>query len=200
MNTPAERTGRAPSRAYGGRVTVSAHDVARVLRQQLPGLGKKKLHKLLYLCQGHHLAALGVPMFNEEVHAHDMGPVVDRLWKHERAGRSLLPVEVDEAGLNTVALVISRYGSLTGRELELLSHAQDPWIDADEARLRGRSDVITKETLARYFATALSDDEDEAPWPAHDVIAQWLAGTPRQPPPVHDYDDIDRLRERARGR
>ena len=55
-------------------MTVSAHDVARVLRAQLPGVGDKKVHKLLYLCQGMHLAMLGQPMFNEPVHAYGHGP------------------------------------------------------------------------------------------------------------------------------
>jgi hypothetical protein len=37
-------------------MVVSAHDVAAALRARLPDLPTKKLHKLLYYCQGHHLA------------------------------------------------------------------------------------------------------------------------------------------------
>ncbi len=35
---------------------LSAHDVAAQVRQRVPGVGTKKLHKLLYYCQGHHMA------------------------------------------------------------------------------------------------------------------------------------------------
>ncbi|HEY6595845.1 MAG TPA: type II toxin-antitoxin system antitoxin SocA domain-containing protein [Asanoa sp.] len=58
---------------------VSAHDVAAVLRARQPALGTKKLHKLLYYCQGHHLAAFGSPLFAESIGAWDMGPVVESL-------------------------------------------------------------------------------------------------------------------------
>jgi uncharacterized phage-associated protein len=46
-------------------MAVSARDVAAALRERLPALGKVKLHKLLYYCQGHHLATFGVPLFRK---------------------------------------------------------------------------------------------------------------------------------------
>ncbi|MGQ0776145.1 MAG: hypothetical protein ACT4NY_17255 [Pseudonocardiales bacterium] len=49
-------------------MTLSAHDVAAVLRDRLPGLGAKKLHKLLYYCQGHHLATFGEPRHRRTTH------------------------------------------------------------------------------------------------------------------------------------
>jgi uncharacterized phage-associated protein len=52
---------------------VSAHDVAAVLRARQPGMPAKKLHKLLYYCQGHHLAVFDEPLFAETVSAYDMG-------------------------------------------------------------------------------------------------------------------------------
>lgn len=39
--------------------TVSAYEIAAELRKRLPGIGTKKLHKLLYYCQGHHLSTFG---------------------------------------------------------------------------------------------------------------------------------------------
>lgn len=200
MDTPSRRPPSGRGHAYPGTVTVSAHDVGLVLRQQLPGVGDKKLHKLLYLCQGYHLAAMGVPMFNEEIHAYDMGPVVERLWKDEKAGRTVFPIDLDEAALNTVAFVVSRYGSLTGRDLETLSHGQDPWIQADHARRGGGSDVITEAAMTGYFAVSVRDDEDDLPWPDDALIAEWLTSTPQRPAAVMGYDDVQRLRERAGGR
>ncbi|MDQ1633589.1 MAG: hypothetical protein QOJ32_398 [Frankiaceae bacterium] len=62
----------------------SARDVAAELRQRLPDVGVKKLHKLLYYAQGHHLAALGRPLFSESISAWDMGPVVGEFWWQEQ--------------------------------------------------------------------------------------------------------------------
>jgi hypothetical protein len=88
-STPLMRIGRRP--AYPVRMTVSAHDVAAELRDRLPGLGAKKLHKLLYYCQGHHLATFGEPLFGENIGAWDMGPVVEPLWRDERYEPPLPP-------------------------------------------------------------------------------------------------------------
>src|SRR5947207_3630527 len=107
---------------------VSAHDVAVVLRERLPGLPVKKLHKLLYYCQGHHLAAFGEPLFHETISAWDMGPVVGSLWKREKEGRLAEPAAgLSEGQLNTIGYVVSRYGALTGRDLENLAHTEAPW-------------------------------------------------------------------------
>jgi uncharacterized phage-associated protein len=65
---------------------VSAHDVAREIRKRMPGVPVKKLHKLLYFSQGHHLATFRVPLFAETISAWDMGPVVGRLWHREDKG------------------------------------------------------------------------------------------------------------------
>jgi uncharacterized phage-associated protein len=62
-------------------MAVPARDVAAALREWLPDLGAVKLHKLLYYCQGHHLARFGEPLFADTISAWDMGPVVGTLWR-----------------------------------------------------------------------------------------------------------------------
>src|SRR5664280_2278327 len=58
---------------------------------------------------------------------------------------------LDEAVLNTVGYVVSRYGALTGSDLERLTHSEDPWIDADSKRDKGGTIRIRNETMAGYF-------------------------------------------------
>ncbi|HEY5784649.1 MAG TPA: type II toxin-antitoxin system antitoxin SocA domain-containing protein [Microlunatus sp.] len=70
---------------YPADMTVHASEVAAEIRRRLPGIGIKKLHKLLYYCQGHHLLAFEAPIFSESVSARVMGPVVGRLWLTEKA-------------------------------------------------------------------------------------------------------------------
>ena len=114
---------------YGVPVpTVSVYDVAAEMRSRLPGIGTKKLHKLLYYCQGHHLATFGQPLFTETISAWDMGPVVGSLWFQEKQdGIKEASSELAEAALNTLGYVVSRYGALTARDLEHLTHSEAPW-------------------------------------------------------------------------
>lgn len=154
---------------------VSAHDVAAVLRARQPGVPVKKLHKLLYYCQGHHLAACSEPLFTESVMAWDMGPVVGSLWFSERSGELPPPAEeLTEAQLNTIGYVVSRYGALTGRDLENLTHSEPPWRTADSRRPAGQSVRIEQDWMRAYFTTdgAAGTDED-VPLDAA-AVAEWL--------------------------
>lgn len=123
---------RAPSPvAFPDVPAPSAHDVAAELRRRLPGLPTKKLHKLLYYCQGHHLATFSRPLFSESISAHHMGPVVAQLWYREKNREEPPPpTPLDEGQLNSMGYVVSRYGALTGKDLELLTHSEAPWRDA----------------------------------------------------------------------
>lgn len=139
----------------------SAHAVAAELRARDPGLGKLKLHKLLYFCQGQHLASFGQPLFTETISAWDNGPVVGALWYVE--DRGIDPpagLELGEAELNTVGYVVSRYGALSGLDLIHLTHSEDPWRRADRDRVPGTSEPIELSWIQSYFvASRLAKDE-----------------------------------------
>ncbi|WP_239310782.1 MULTISPECIES: Panacea domain-containing protein [unclassified Frankia] len=178
---------------------IPARDVAAILRARLPGLGAKKLHKLLYYCQGHHLAAFDEPLFSEAISAWDMGPVVAELWRDEKYGTARPPGRVDaggEAELNTIGYVLSRYGALTGHDLEILSHGELPWYTANQGRRPGDSAPITVQSMREYFATAgaPATAEDE---PVLDsaAVAGWLAGAAERRGPGRP-DDLNELHAR----
>lgn len=85
-------------------MAVPARDIAAALRERLPGIGSMKLHKLLYYCQGIHLAHVGEPVFPETISAWDMGPVVGSLWKAEADGAAApSTAELDNATLGTIS-------------------------------------------------------------------------------------------------
>jgi uncharacterized phage-associated protein len=157
-------------------MTLSARDVAAALRDRLPGLPTKKLHKLLYYCQGHHLAAFDEPLFSETISAWDMGPVVGTLWKEEKQGDvPTVHREMDEAQLNTIGYVLSRYGALTGQDLENLTHSEGPWQLADSGRRPGESSRIKLEWIKQYFRTSGSvDDEEDEVLLDSASVTQWL--------------------------
>lgn len=178
---------------------VSAHQVARQLRRQLPGLGKKKLHKLLYYCQGHHLATFATPLFHETISAWGMGPVVGQLWYDEDRGTpsaNLPDGRITEGELNTIGYVVSHYGALSGNELERLTHSEAPWRDAANRRdAPGASQKISPDSIRQYFSRP-HDDEDDASYPAPVAVTEWLAGADESGLDDPQTDSLDELRRR----
>jgi uncharacterized phage-associated protein len=147
------------SRQYSAGMTVSAHDVAAVLRERLPGLPTLKLHKLLYYTQAHHLVATGQPLFGEAVSAWDMGPVVAPLWQAEREKQAAPPRRpLGDTQLNIVDYVVTRYGNLSGADLMHLTHAEDPWLLADRDRPAKGSVRIRNEWMRDYFRDEPHDE------------------------------------------
>jgi len=172
---------------------ISAHDVAAELRRLLPGVPVKKLHKLLYYCQGHHLAHFGEPLFAEPVMAWDMGPVVANLWKQEKEGIAPpAPRVLDLGQLNTVSYVVSRYGRLTGADLERLTHAEAPWVSADSGRDAGGTAKITDEAMRGFFLA----DEDDQHWPTREAIEAWLGDAALRRDLDVRADSLDELAQR----
>jgi uncharacterized phage-associated protein len=179
-------------------MTVSAHDVAAVLRERLPGLPTKKLHKLLYYCQGHHLAAFDEPLFAEPISAWDMGPVVGALWRQEKHGKPpAVPGDLGEAQLNTIGYVLSRYGALTGRDLENLTHSETPWQLADTGRRPGESARIESAWIRDYFRTrGAADGEEEEMVLDSAAVTVWLRDAPDRRTGSVRPDSPDELRAR----
>lgn len=145
-------------------MAVSAHDVARELRQRLPSAGTVKLHKLLYYCQGWHLAWTGESMFKEEIQAWANGPVVADVWRDEKYGQSAPePARLDSSMLATLGYVVSRYGRMNGRQLIVQTHDETPWrqvslSDSENDMWVTSNPEITHAALRDYFA---NEEEEE---------------------------------------
>jgi uncharacterized phage-associated protein len=184
--------------SYDDDMAYRAADVAAEIRSQLSGVPAKKLHKLLYYCQGHHLAATGQPLFGESVSAWDMGPVVGQLWKSEQEfGPVQAEPDLDQAGLNTVSYVIYRYGGLTGLDLERLTHAESPWQRADQGREPGGSSQIRPEWMLEHFRADLAAQREE--WARLDPaeVSAWLADASKRSRQPAQPDSVEELRRRA---
>lgn len=176
----------------------TAREIAIELRKRLPGLHTKKLHKLLYYCQGHHLANFGAPLFVEPISAWDMGPVVGGLWRAEKEGMTSPAEQLhDEAVLNTVGYVISRYGALSGSDLERLAHSEDPWLRANEGRPDNGSVKIQTEWIQEFFSQADSSDDDSGAEPDSDTISAWLLKSSPNRPTI-TIDTVEGIRARSR--
>jgi hypothetical protein len=101
-----------------------------------------------------------------------MGPVVGSLWFREReSGEIVESAGPTEAELNTVGYVISRYGALSGRDLEILTHHEDPWLRADELREPGGRARIEREWMREYFSADAATDD--LPDPPDELVQRW---------------------------
>jgi len=140
--------------------TVSAHDVAAAIRERLPNVGKVKLHKLLYYAQGYHLARFDVPLFREQIHAFNLGPVCADLWHDEDKHRPKPPpTQLDDRQLNTIGYVASRFGSISEADLIYMTHAEVPWQEADRRRhFRRGDDQIPMDALHAFFRDRVATD------------------------------------------
>jgi Antitoxin SocA-like, Panacea domain len=124
-----------------------------------------------------------------------MGPVVGALWHTEKdLGPSPTTTELTESQLNTVGYVLSRYGTLTGQDLERLTHAEMPWRRANESRLPHQSSRIEQDWLLHQFRE--ETDEDAEPSFDSAVITQWLLETAKESAAPARPDTYDAIRAR----
>lgn len=126
----------------------SIHDVADYFLLQIhPSSGDMishlKLQKLCYFAQKEHLLAKRAPLFKEEMQAWAHGPVSPALWRRFRRRtrnryESLLPDDIkgnplknlDEGQRKFLAGIWSKYGRLSGWELEKRTHKDPAWRNA----------------------------------------------------------------------
>ncbi len=128
-------------------------------------LGTLRLNRLLYYCQGWHLATCGRPLFPERIEAWATGPVVPvvyeallcREWEPIRsedlpASEPLAPADQDH-----VVGVWDAYKNFTGMKLRELACAEPPWLAARNGRsVPEQSDAeITLEAMTAYFGSLL---------------------------------------------
>lgn len=172
-------------------MTASAADIAAALRHERPDLTPGRLHKLLYLAQGHHLAWFGQPLFAEPISAWDTGPVVGQLRGKELDGTPGHGT-LDNKTLNTVGYVASRYGNLHLHDLDLLTRHSAPFVAADRGRRTGTAVPIDHDALGVYFKTVDMDPDapmiDAARLKAHLAAAEVNRDKPTKP------DDLDAIR------
>lgn len=146
-------------------MTVSAHDIARELRARLHGSGadRTRIQKLLYYCQGLHLADTGEALFSERIEAWDNGPVVREVWQRDAGRAGFTP---PESGLTPhqsaiVDLVVERFGHMPGGRLAQRTHDEPPWKNtwADGS---GKNRTIEPVLLEAYFREVMGVDQAEA--------------------------------------
>ncbi|KAF0821511.1 type II toxin-antitoxin system antitoxin SocA domain-containing protein [Cytobacillus firmus] len=146
------------------------HVASYLLSVSKPGTPRSitplKLQKLLYYCQGWHMAFnQGEPLFNEELEAWEHGPVNRDIYIKYKNHRYLtIPIEpfinktrkgkpiFKQKQLDILNTVWETYGQFDGKYLEELTHQEDPWLETK------RNTVIDKNKLFRFFTRLAQKD------------------------------------------
>ena len=154
----------------------AVEDVAAYILQSLnTPVTTMKLQKLLYYCQGWHLAWDAEKLYDAEIQAWANGPVVRNIYDRHRGlyrVETPWPEQGDPAALTpdesaSVDVVLETYGEWTADQLSQTTHNEPPWR---EARIglpaTTRSDVmIDTDVMQDYFIGLLeaqfSLDEDD---------------------------------------
>lgn len=119
-----------------------------------------KLQKLVYYAQAWHLALYDEPLFESDFQAWVHGPVCPPLYARFREYRwnpiSEHPDQVDISDTVEKHLidVFEAYGQYSGYQLEQMTHAESPWVDArggiplDEASVA----IIPKQAMRDFYS------------------------------------------------
>jgi uncharacterized phage-associated protein len=148
-------------------VEVSRWFVGSIDREAGDSITHLKVQKLVYYAQAWSLALRGEPLFDEEIRAWAHGPVAESVYReYEGSSWNALPAPAEMPDFPSeveehLSEILGAYGGMSAKQLELLTHAERPWIDArgdlpPEAR---SSNVISKRAMADYYAKLYAEAE-----------------------------------------
>lgn len=136
----------------------NALDVAAHILEVEGETPASRVHRLLYLCQGHHLVENGVPLFEDPLYAYPNGVAVKTVYD-AHAGHFTLkagffgPQQPLDAGASTlVQQVVETYREYDGPALAGLSRQSTPWI----VGRRQKDRRIPVEEVYGWFQQALA--------------------------------------------
>jgi uncharacterized phage-associated protein len=143
---------------------------AAILERTGEQLDTWKLQKLVYYCQAWHLVWEQEPLFSERIEAWAGGPVIPALYEHHRGEFRVSSWPWGDSSklsgdeLTTIDAVLSSYGKLTGRQLRVLTHREDPWVHARNGLAPGErsSRVIDPDGMLDYYS-GIADASDALP-------------------------------------
>jgi len=152
--------------------SLRARDVGRYFLYLANKEGKpitnKKLQKLVYYAQAWSLVLNNKKLFSEPIEAWVHGPAVRSLYvQYKKFGFNPIQENVEETSFKSISRKTKElldeiwkvYGKLDASYLEMLTHAERPWLEAREG-LQGSesSEVeISTRTMKNYYKEKLQD-------------------------------------------
>ncbi len=138
---------------------LSAFDVAKWLiaynnsQENADLLTDLKLQKLLYYAQGIAIKYTGKALFNENLVAWDLGPVVPEVYnRYKNYGKNPIdePIAMPNFGDNDVEVILKDvhedYGQYSAFKLVEMTHNETPWQETS------KNNIISIDKMREYFA------------------------------------------------
>lgn len=138
---------------------LSAFDIAKWLiaynnsQESADRLTDLKLQKLLYYAQGTAIKYTGKPLFNENLVAWDLGPVVPEVYnRYKQYGKNPIdePITMPNFGDNDVEVILKDvhedYGQYSAFKLVEMTHNETPWKETP------KNNVISLDKMREFFA------------------------------------------------
>lgn len=137
----------------------AANAFLELARRSEKSLTNMQLQKLVYIAHGYSLARLHEPLFHNNIHAFEWGPVIPNLYKTLRrygAGEvtdfistNEPPIPEDSQQMEIIREVWHDYGDFSGLELSDLTHRKGtPWSETWRTNQFG---VIADELIAEHY-------------------------------------------------
>ncbi len=116
-----------------------------------------KLQKLLYYCQGFHLALNGSPLFDAIIEHWDHGPVVPESYhEYKHHGKAPIPPirdfnldSIEYESRSIIDEVLKVYGQFAPWKLRDMTHYEPPWANTTDR------EEITHDMLIKFFKTRI---------------------------------------------
>lgn len=138
-------------------------DVAKYMLIKKGSLTGFELEKLLYYCQAWSLAIDRKPLFREEIHAYENGPVVKAVSMQHMGRRTVLPSSINgdvnalsDTDVALIDAVLEAYEGMTGDQLAQLSHEEEPWQVSFNGLNGNAAAVIPSELIQSYYVHLLT--------------------------------------------
>lgn len=137
-------------------------DVANELLK-FESMTHKKLQKLCYYVQALHLAIYSEPLINTYFEAWVHGPVSPELYNQYKSyGMNQIPTFdgatcIDADSKSFIKMVFEIYGRLSANQLERMTHAEDPWLNArkDYGVYELCNNTISEEDMKQFYREKL---------------------------------------------
>lgn len=149
------------SKCGAGEIAAYVINKARELGYPVSNL---KLQKILYYLQGGFTAKYNRPLFNEDIEAWQLGPVVPSIYFNYRSyAAANIPVQeivvpkLTEEEFSFVDDIINRVVQLTPSELVTATHEEDPWKRTTQGgHYVGPGNIMPIEDIQSFFVAGKS--------------------------------------------
>ena len=161
------------------KATALGHLITDYVNSRGETVSPKKLQKLVYYVEAWHLVYFDFELIDERFEAWVHGPVVPELYQYlKQFGYNNIQVindeldssekiieavakenNLNEEQLELVYSVLNKYGTLSSFELEMLTHSEEPWIEArkDIPPHERCTNVIPKDRMKEYYSAQLTE-------------------------------------------